>query len=216
MKIGIIGGTGKEGRGLALRWASKGHRVTIASRDAERGAAVAAELTALAGVVIEGGGFDAALGDTDVILVAVPYAGQADTYRQLVGRIGDRVVIDITVPLAPPRVTRVTLPPGQSAGLEARAILGDEGRLVATLHHISSAHLADLEHAIDGDILACGDDKAAMDLVLSLLTDLGARAIDAGPLANSVALESLTPVLLYLNRRYKAAGAGIRLTGLPD
>jgi NADPH-dependent F420 reductase len=215
MKIGIIGGTGKEGRGLALRWSAAGHEVTLASRDAERGAAVAAELSASSGRAIAGGGFDDALATAEVLLVAVPYSGQGDTYRQLAGRIGDRIVIDITVPLAPPKVTQVALPPGHSAALEAQAILGDEGKLVATLHHVSSTHLGDLEHEMEGDVLVCGNDRAAVETVIGLIGDLGARGIDAGNLVNAVALESMTPVLLYINRRYKAAGAGMKLTGLP-
>lgn len=215
MKIGIIGGTGKEGRGLALRWSAAGHEVTLASRDAARGASVAAELSASSGRTILGGGFDDALATAEVLLVAVPYAGQGDTYRQLAGRIGDRIIIDITVPLAPPKVSEVSIPPGRAAALEAAEILAGEGRLVATLHHVSSAHLGDLEHDMEGDVLVCGNDRAAVETVIGLIRDLGARGIDAGNLANAVALESMTPVLLYINRRYKAAGAGMKLTGLP-
>jgi NADPH-dependent F420 reductase len=112
-------------------------------------------------------------------------------------------------------VTRVHLPAGGAAALEAQALLEPSTRVVASLHHVSSAHLGDADHAIDCDVLVCGDDETAREVVIGLLADLGLRGLDAGPLQNAVALESLTPVLLHLNRKYKV-NAGIRITGLPQ
>jgi NADPH-dependent F420 reductase len=123
--------------------------------------------------------------------------------------------VDITVPLKPPKVRRVHLPEGRAAALEAQAILGPGTKVVAALHHVSSVHLADPAHAIECDVLVCSDDEDAKRAVLGLIGDLGLRALDAGPLENAIALESLTPVLLHLNKTYGSAGTGIRFTGLP-
>lgn len=214
MDIGIIGGTGKEGRGMALRWARAGHQVVIGSRDAARAATAAAELSAEAGRPIEGADNAACARRSEVVLLSVPYAGHGDTLRGLAPDLEGKILIDITVPLKPPKVREVHLPEGGAAALEGQRLLGPGVKVVAALHHVSSVHLSDLDHAIECDVLACSDHPAALETVLSLVQDLGMRGLDAGPLANAVALESLTPVLLHLNRRYKSPGAGIRFTGL--
>lgn len=215
MRIGIVGGTGREGRGLALRWAKAGNEVALGSRDEERARARAEELRALAGgAVIEGGSNEWAVSGATAVVLSVPYAAHAETLRALAPHLVGRVVIDITVPLRPPKVHEVHLPEGQAAALEAQAILGAGTPVVAALHHVSSVHLGDADHAVDCDVLVCADDKAAMDLALALVEQLGVRAFDAGPLRNAVALESLTPVLLHLGKRYKSPGLGIKITGL--
>jgi len=207
MRIGIIGGTGKEGRGLAARWKRAGYEVRIGSRDAARGAAKGAELG-----VAGGGNVEAC--DADVVVLAVPYGAHAATLGALKPHLEGRVLVDITVPLRPPKVRQVHLPKGVSAAQEAAAILGEGVRVVAALHHVSSVKLGDPEAAIECDVLVCGDDAAAKETVVSVVEALGVRAFDAGPLLNAVALESLTPVLLHLNRRYGAKGAALRITGL--
>lgn len=210
MRIGIVGGTGREGKGLALRWAKAGHSVCIGSRDAERARARAAEL----GAGIEGGDNAWCASEADVVLLSVPYAAHAETLKGIAGALSGRVLIDITVPLKPPKVSQVNLPAGRAAAIEAQAIVGPSTPVVAALHHVSSAHLGEPDHAIDCDVLVCGDDATAKALVLELVGDLGLRGLDAGPLENAVALESLTPVLLYMNKKYKGT-SGIRFTGLP-
>jgi len=120
------------------------------------------------------------------------------------------------VPIQPPKVRSVNLPEGQSAALEARALLHEGTRLVAALHHISSEHLSDPAHTFDCDVLVCGDDKEARAAVIAVISDLGLRGIDAGVLKNAIALESLTPVLLHINRRYNSVGSGIRITGISE
>lgn len=216
MKIGIVGGTGREGRGLAVRWAKAGHDVFIGSRQAEKGAAKAAEFSQEFGVRIEGADNVAACEHAELILVTVPYGAHRPTFDSIKDVVGDKIIVDITVPLQPPKVRSVNLPDGQSAALEARAVLEDGARLVAALHHISSDHLSDPEYTFDCDVLVCGDDKDARAAVISLVADLGLRGIDAGVLKNAIALESLTPVLLHINRRYKSVGSGIRITGIPE
>jgi NADPH-dependent F420 reductase len=213
MRIGIVGGTGREGRGLAARWAKAGHQVALGSRDEARARERAAELAA-AGAVIEGGSNEWAVSAADVVVLCVPYPAHADTLRALAPLLAGRVLIDITVPLRPPKVHEVHLPEGQAAALEAQAIVGPGTPVVAALHHVSSAHLGDPAHAVDCDVLVCTDDARAMELTLGLVAELGVRALDAGPLRNAVALESLTPVLLHLGKRYKSPGLGLRITGL--
>lgn len=214
MRIAVLGGTGKEGRGLALRWAKAGHEVILGSRDADRARSKAGELSALAGKRVDGADNAAAAAGAEVVLLSVPYSGHAALLAELRPVLGGRVVVDITVPLQPPRVREVHLPPGQAAALEAQAILGDTARVVAALHHVSSVHLGDVDHALEGDVLVCSDDVAARQVVMALVGDLGMRALDAGPLRNAIALESLTPVLLHINKTYKVEGAGIRFIGV--
>lgn len=198
---------------MALRWARAGHGVFIGSRDAARAKDTATELSAEAGSQIQGGENSAAVEASELVVLSVPYSAHASTLSGLKAALAGRVLIDITVPLQPPKVTHVNLPAGQSAALEAQAIVGAETPVVAALHHVSAVHLRDLDHAIECDVLACSDNKQALEQALTLIRDLGVRAIDAGPLRNSIALESLTPVLLHINRTLKGS-AGIKLTGV--
>ena len=216
MKIGIVGGTGREGRGLGVRWAKAGHDVFIGSRQAEKGAAKAAEFSEEFGVSLRGGDNVAACNHAELIVVTVPYSAHRATFESIKDAVGDKIIVDITVPVQPPKVRSVNLPDGQSAALEARALLNEGTRLVAALHHISSEHLSNPEHTFDCDVLVCGDDKEARAAVIALISNLGLRGIDAGVLKNAIALESLTPVLLHINRRYESVGSGIRITGIPE
>ena len=213
MRIAIVGGTGKEGSGMALRWAQAGHTVFIGSRDEGRAQAAAVELSKEVGRTIQGGSNTQAIEASEIVVLSVPYSAHGSTLEGLKAALTGRVLIDITVPLQPPKITSVNLPAGQSAALEAQAILGTATSVVAAMHHVSAVHLRDLSHAIDCDVLACSDDKAALEQAMSLIRDLGVRAFDAGPLRNAIAIESLTPVLLYLNRQQKGRSVGIRITG---
>ena len=205
MRVGIIGGTGREGRGLAARWARAGHSVILGSRSPDRALERAEEL----GV---DGGSNADACRADVVVLAVPYSAHAATLKGLAEELAGAILVDITVPLQPPRVRSVHLPEGGAAALEAQALLPDT-RVVAALHHVSSEHLADLGHAPDCDVLVCADDREARALVVDLVADLGLRGLEAGRLRNAIALESLTPLLIFMNRRYGAT-TGIRITGL--
>jgi NADPH-dependent F420 reductase len=213
MRIAVVGGTGKEGSGMALRWAHAGHTVFVGSRDEARAQAAAVELSKEAGRTIQGGSNAQAIEASEIVVLSVPYTAHASTLEGLKTALAGRVLIDITVPLQPPKITSVNLPAGQSAALEAQAILGEATPVVAAMHHVSAVHLRDLGHAIDCDVLACSDDKAALEQASSLIRDLGVRVFDAGPLRNAIAIESLTPVLLHLNRQQKGRSVGIRITG---
>jgi 8-hydroxy-5-deazaflavin:NADPH oxidoreductase len=212
MKIAVVGGTGKEGSGMALRWAKAGHDVLLGSRDAARAEAKAAELSQLSGAKVTGGDNPWAVAQADVVVLSVPYAAHHDTLLGLKQALAGKVVLDVTVPLKPPQIRKVNLPEGRAAALEAQALLDPSTKIVSGVHHVSSNHLLDLGHAVDCDVLACSDDPKALELCLGLIRDLGVRAFDAGPLANAIALESLTPVLLHLNKQYKTS-VGIRITG---
>jgi NADPH-dependent F420 reductase len=217
MNIGVLGGTGKEGSGLAFRWALAGHEVVIGSRDASKAAAGAAELNRMLNgkaVVRGAGNLDAA--QAAVVVLAVPYEAQLATADSVSDHLSGKILIDVTVPLAPPKVDRVQLPNGESAVVALQRRLGTRVKVVSAFQNVSAAHLKDAAHEIDCDVLVCGDDAAAREVVISLARDAGMCAWHAGVLANSVASEALTSVLIAINKRYKIAGSGIRITGAPD
>ncbi|WP_232493196.1 NADPH-dependent F420 reductase [Novosphingobium kaempferiae] len=209
-RIAVIGGTGALGKGIARRLVGAGHEVTIGSRSAEKAQGTAEELGA-AGFAANA---DAAEGK-DVVIVTVPHASQGDTLAQISSRIGDAVVVDTTVPLVPPKVMRVQLPAEGSAAMQARAHLGPEARLVTAFHNVSAHHL-DSDHAIDCDVLVFSDDVEARKTVVDLCPGMGLRGLSGGALANSAAAEALTSILIYMNKTYKADGAGIRFTSLTE
>jgi NADPH-dependent F420 reductase len=215
MRIGIVGGTGKQGTGLARRWVRAGHTIAIGSRDAARARAHVADIGPDASASVEGGDNVWAASGADVVLLSVPYSAHAETLRSIAAATAGKVLVDMTVPLLPPKVSRVHLPAGQAAALEAQAIVGAATPVVAALHHVSATHLADPHHRIECDVLVAADDARAKSIALQLVRDLGLRGLDAGPLVNAVALESLTPVLIHLNRTYKSQGAGVVFTNLP-
>ena len=215
MRIAIIGGTGKEGSGLVVRLARAGHDVIIGSRDAAKAQAAAAGVAALAPGRITGAGNPEAAAACDVAILTVPYSAHVATLQSIQAAMAGRILIDITVPLKPPKVSRVQLPPGESAALETQALLGPGVAVAAALHHVSSAHLSDPNHAIDCDGLFCTDDARARGVVAGLLGDLGLRPVDVGALRNSIALESFTPLLLHINKTRGVVGCGIRITGIP-
>jgi len=214
MRIGVIGGTGAEGSGLSVRWAKAGHDVFVGSRRAEKGVKVAGELAQSHGVSLTGGDNAAAVAHGEVVLLSVPYGAHAPTLSSLKDDLAGKLLIDITVPLKPPKVRVVHLPDGNAAALEAQAILGDEVMVAAALHHVSAHHLLDLEHKIDCDVLVCCNSLEKRRVVMGLIEDLGMRGVDAGRLPNAVALEALTPVLIHINKSYKSPGAGLRITGI--
>jgi hypothetical protein len=214
MKIAVLGGTGKEGSGLALRWAHAGHDVVIGSRDAEKARRVAEELNlALGQPRIQGAENGDAARFADVVVLSVPYAAHGDTLTSVKEALAGKVLIDVTVPMHPTDFLRVAVPAGGSASKEAQAIVGDAAKVVTAFQNISATHLKKLDATIDCDVLVCGDDAAAKDVGMQLVTDAGMRPWDAGPLDNAVVVEGLTPILLGINKRHKVKGAGIRITG---
>jgi 8-hydroxy-5-deazaflavin:NADPH oxidoreductase len=215
MTIAVLGGTGKEGSGLALRWALNGYRVIIGSRDAERAAAKAKELNDQVGeTYITGMANTDAAKAANLVVLSVPYSAHRATLEAVKPHLTGKVLIDVTVPLAPPNVASVHLPEGQAAGLEAQALLGDEVRVVSAFQNVTSTKLKKPDMEVNCDVLICGDDADAKTEVVKLVEAAGMRGIDAGSLRNAIAIESMTPVLLYINKSYKVKGAGIRITNL--
>ena len=216
LTIAVLGGTGKEGSGLVLRWAHSGYRVLIGSRDARRAAVKAEELNAVLGAsLIRGLSNVEAAAQADLVVVSVPYSAHPAMLEAIKDHVQGKIVVDVTVPLKPPAVRTVHLPDGFAASLEAQNVLGPDVRVVAAFQNVGAAHLNSLDEPVECDVLMCGDDAEAKENVARLVEAIpGMRAIDAGPLANAVAVESLTPVLLYINKRYRVSGAGIRITGL--
>lgn len=214
MIIAVLGGSGKEGSGLAMRWAHAGHSVVIGSRDPEKARRAADELNlALGGATVRGAANADAAAGADVVVLTVPYAAHTDTLVSLKDALAGKVIIDVTVPINSADFLRVMVPAGGSASKEAQALLDNGARVVAAFQNISATHLKKLDAVVDCDVLVCGDDEAAKQIAMRLVADTGMKAWDAGPLDNAVVVEGLTTVLLGINRRHKVKGAGIRITG---
>lgn len=214
--IAVLGGTGAEGSGLAYRWAHAGIDVVIGSRDATKAAAAAEEINALLGrrAVTAAANADAAK-RSDIVVLAVPYAAQQATALSVAAELKGKILIDVTVPLVPPKVDRVQLPGGRSAVEQLAEKLGPEVTVVAAFQNVGAHHLRDISHRIDCDVLICGDSKSARETAIALSAAAGLQGIHAGGLVNAVAVEAMTSVLIAVNKAYKAKAAGIRITGLP-
>jgi len=213
--IAVIGGTGNQGPGLALRWAKSGYQVIIGSRQAEKAASVADDLNQRLGQnIIQGLSNEVAVRAADICVLTVPYKAQEPTLTSLREALQGKILVNVSVPLQPPKVSHVYLPAGRSAGEEAQATLGDGVRVVTAFQNVGAGHLAEDEGNIEVDILICGNDKEAKAETIALAEAAGMRGTDAGPLQNSVAVEALTPVLIGINIRHKVKTTGIKITGI--
>lgn len=209
--IGIIGGIGDLGSGLAKAWAVAGYQVVIGSRSRDKAAAFAAEL--VTGVTGDDN-FGAAL-TADIVVLAVPFASHDETIEEIRPAVQGKIVIDAAVPLVPPKVSTVQLPDGGSAAQIAQRLLGDGVRVVSAFHNVGAAKL----HAggrADCDVLVFSDDTDARNAVIQLAGAVARRGVGGGVLANSAAAEALTSVLIWINRHYNVPGSGIAITGLDD
>lgn len=221
MDVAVIGGTGAEGFGLALRLAKAGHHVTIGSRDGGRGAESASKASELAGTPLEGtdnASAAAAPGGDGVVAVTVPFAGQAEIYRSIKDAVAPgAVVLDATSPLATAvggRPWQVLRPWHGSAAEQAQAILGDGPRVVAGFHTIAAEGLQALGREIDSDVLLCADDPEAKVRVGTLIEGIpGMRWVDCGRLEMARVAEPLTALLVSINRTYKVKDSGFRIVG---
>jgi NADPH-dependent F420 reductase len=212
--IAVLGGTGAQGSGLALRLSAAGHAVTLGSRDKERAANAAAQLSARSRLTIAGSENRDAAARAEIAILTVPYSVQRATVEAVLSELHGKLLVDATVPLIPPRVGTVQLPAGRSAVAAIQHMAGDAVRVVSAFQNVSAQHLKDLDHEVDCDVLVCGNDRSACEVVIGLCSDIGLRGFYCGPIDNSAAAEALTSVLITINRRYKVAGAGIRITGL--
>jgi NADPH-dependent F420 reductase len=208
--IAILGGTGDLGSGLAGRWVAAGYGIVLGSRNKDK--AVASALAMNASHVSGDDNIGAARA-ADIVIIAVPYANHDAILAEIKPVVDGKIIVDAVVPLVPPKVSVVQLPAEGSAAAIAQRILGGTARVVSAFHNVGAAKLRG-EGPVDCDVLVCGDDKEARDAVIALADAAGTRGVDGGVLANSVAAEALTSILIGINRRYKVNGAGIRITGL--
>jgi NADPH-dependent F420 reductase len=216
IKIAVLGGTGKEGSGLALRWAAAGYDVTLGSRELEKAQRAAAELNTMLGQdIVRGMTNRDAAAQADVVVMTVPYAAHAATIESVKDVAQGKVLVDVTVPLDPQNVRRVKMPAAGSASVEAQQLLGEGVKVVAAFQNISAEHLRSLDHEIECDVLVCGNDKDAKQQVIELAQAARIQAWDAGPIENAMVVEGLTSVLINLNVKHKVKASGIRITGIP-
>lgn len=222
MTIAIIGGTGPQGRGLALRFARAGVSIAIGSRDASRAANIADELSAklpsgsasIAGYDI-GGAIDAA---EEMVMLAVPYAAHDATLDRIREKLAGKILIDIVVPLAEGNPKAVAMPPEGSVTEAAQAKLGKDVPVVGALHNVAASILNETDRAINCDILVCGDDLDSKKKVIELIRRLDVEAYNCGPAINARCIEALTPILVRLNisKSVPFTHAGIKIWAPSD
>ena len=215
--IAVLGGTGKEGKGLAYRWAKAGYRVLIGSRSPEKAVTAASEIMSLmdGSTSVVGMSNQEAAGQANIIVLTVPYAAHRETLESVRDALQGKLLIDVTVPLVPPKVTKVQMPAAGSAAQEAKQIVGEGVEVVAAFQNISHEHLlADTD--TECDVLVTGSSKEARAEALTLVEAAGLTGWDAGPIENSVVVEGLTSVLIHINTQYGSTHAGIKITGVEN
>jgi hypothetical protein len=213
--IAILGGTGKEGKGLGYRWARAGYKVLIGSRLQEKAQAAAQEINdLLAGAALLQGltNLEAAQA-ASIVVLTVPFSAHQATLETVKDSLQGKLFIDVTVPLVPPKVTKVQMPPAGSAAQEARQILGEGAEIASAFQNISHEHLL-RDEPVECDVLVVGTSKNARQQTLKLVEDAGLVGWDAGPLENAVVVEGLTSVLININKQYGVQSSGIRITGV--
>lgn len=213
--IGILGGTGKEGKGLAYRWSKAGYSIIIGSRTFEKAVVAAEEIRNLLGgeAAVTGMENSEAARLSDIVVLTVPFNAHVPMLESLKDALQGKILIDVTVPLVPPKVAKVQMPPEGSAAMQAQQILGEGVQVVAAFQNISYENLLTHED-VDCDVLVAGTGKSARSMVIKLVEDAGLIGWDAGPIENSVVVEGLTSVLIGINKQYGVEASGIRITGV--
>lgn len=214
LSIAVLGGTGKEGKGLAYRWARAGYHVFIGSRAEEKAIAAANEIREMLGdgTSIIGMNNLRAAKEANIIVLAVPYSAHRDTLETVKSELQGKILIDVTVPLVPPKVATVQMPAAGSAAQEAKEIVGEGVQVCAAFQNISHEHLMD-NSDVECDVLVTGTSKDARAETIKLVEAAGLKGWDAGPIENSVVLEGMTSVLIGINKKYGSTHAGIKITG---
>lgn len=211
--IAILGGTGPEGLGLALRWSAAGYPIIIGSRDAGRAEHAAVDVRSkVPTATISGAVNREAAERADIVVLSVPFSGQPPTLEDVKPALEGKLLITAVVPLDPAAKRRAPNWPEGPAAVQAQQQVGPGVKVVAAFQNVGAHQLQDPEAVVDCDVLVCGDDKAAKDTVIALAEAGGMTAWDAGPLANALVVEGLTAVLININIRYKSKGAGIRVS----
>jgi NADPH-dependent F420 reductase len=216
--IAIIGGTGKEGKGLAYRWVKAGYNVIIGSRNAEKAQSAVDEISEMLDDQqrsrLSGDENSAAVKQCQLAVLTVPFAFHKDILSALKADLAGKYLIDVTVPLVPPKVSTVQVPPEGSAALQAQQLLGEETAVISAFQNISFGLLLS-DEKIDCDVLVCGIDKEAREVGQMMVKAAGLTAWNAGPLENSIVAEGFTSVLIRINKQAGTKNAGIKITGVP-
>jgi hypothetical protein len=218
--LAILGGTGDLGTGLARRWAQAGYEVIIGSRTLEKAQAAVADLRevmaerGVSEVTVQAMSNADAAAAAEIVTLTVPFSHQVSTLESVRDALQGKILIDVTVPLVPPRVARVQLPPEGSAGQIAQELLGDEVAVVSAFQNVAAAHLQEGK-GVECDVLVSGNKKDARQQVIKLVEAAGMRGFHAGMINNAAAAEALTSVLIAINKQY-GCHAGIKISGLGD
>ena len=216
--IAIIGGTGKEGKGLAFRWLHAGHIVYIGSRNKQKASDAVDSLKEIIPDKyrrnIFGGENQEVITKASIVVLTVPYAAHKTILTDLKDSLTGKILIDVTVPIIPPKVTVINIPTAGSAAQEAQNILGDTVQVVSAFQNVSYEKLL-TEENVDCDVLVCGGNRDARSTVISLVEDAKLIAWNAGPIENSIIAEGLTSILIRINNQFGIHSAGIRITGVP-
>ncbi|HAX68649.1 MAG TPA: NADPH-dependent F420 reductase [Anaerolineales bacterium] len=214
LSIAVLGGTGKEGKGLAYRWARAGYHVLIGSRSEEKAVAAAKEIQDMLGdgTMVRGMGNLLAAKEANIVVLTVPYSAHRDTLETVKEELKGKILVDVTVPLVPPKVATVQMPAAGSAAQEAKEIVGEGVEVCAAFQNISHEHLMG-EEGVECDVLVTGTSKDARAETIKLVQAAGLKGWDAGPIENSVVVEGLTSVLIGINKKYGSTHAGIKITG---
>ena len=213
--IAILGGTGDLGGGLARQWSRAGYKIMIGSRTIEKGEAAAkALLGEFPDLNVTGHENLEAAAAADLVVLTVPFEHQLSTLETVKPGLVGKILIDVTVPLVPPKVGTVQLPESGCAAVQAQNFLGEDIFVVSAFQNVGAMHLQE-DHAIACDVLVSGNKKVARETVIKLVEAVGLKGWHAGPLANAVAAEALTSILITINRHHGVEGSGIVITGEP-
>jgi NADPH-dependent F420 reductase len=209
LKIAILGGTGKEGKGLALRWAQGGEEVLIGSREKSKAERIAGELNERLGKdAFRGFENRGAAAEAQIVVSTLPHKGHRDILESIRRELDGKLLM----------VASVIWPPGPmerpSAAEEAQAVVGEQVRVVAAFQTVSALALQAIDEEMEEDVLVCGDDREACEEAIACMSKAGLRGIKAGPLKHARIVEAITALMLKINKGYGVKSAGLRITGL--
>jgi 8-hydroxy-5-deazaflavin:NADPH oxidoreductase len=216
-RIAIIGGTGKEGKGLAYRWAKAGYEVCIGSRKLEKAQEAIKEIVSMQkngqSFILHSAENEDAAKWGEIVVLTIPYAHHEEMLQTLKSNLNGKIFVDVTVPLVPPKVSVIQIPEEGSVGLKAQKILGEGVKIISAFQNISFELLLK-DEPIECDVPLCGSDKKAREIGMQLVEDAGLDVWDAGPLENAIIAEGLTSILIRINKQYQTHSAGIKITGI--
>lgn len=215
MSVAVLGGTGKEGRGLVYLLSQAGYRVFIGSRSPEKARNTAQEISRIleGNALIEGLNYQEAAGRADIVILVVPYIAHREILESVRTFVQGKILIDVTVPLSPKKMTKVKIPLAGSAAQEACQVLGDGVEVCSAFQNISHENLTKAA-SHQCDVLVTGTSKEARLETLRLVAAAGFTGWDAGPIENSIVVEGLTSILIHINKQYNSTHAGIKITGV--